>query len=105
MPLKLKGAISDFAKPVEANGTSQGVFRLTLIQSGRHSLLSFEAVKKGGKKESSMARKFGSCPPKDVDTWRAIQVRRSVALRVLGANNVRPLGSSAFAGLCTCVCR
>jgi hypothetical protein len=26
-----------------------------------------EAVKKGGKKESSMARKLGSCPPTDVD--------------------------------------
>ena len=38
MTLKFIGAIPDFAKPVEAHDAGQGVFCLTLIQSGSHAL-------------------------------------------------------------------
>jgi hypothetical protein len=68
--LKLVGMIPDFAKPVEAHGAGQCIFRLTLVQAGSHALAQARVEQPVQRKNSALdAPNFAQCKRQAVLSW------------------------------------
>ena len=70
--LKFVGTIPDFAKPVEAHGAGQCIFRLALVQSSSHALPQARVKQPIQRKDSALdAANFAQSERQSVLPWLA----------------------------------